>query len=214
MMNMIPDRDEHGNFETIIKIQEESRDPAKQTGHNYQAKSLDFEITQAGMQQKDFTFPYPIALFSAEWVNEDNYTGDCFKVLIAPDTPVGVLTQAHSINDTTLQVNDTVVANAKVGYEIKLGSFECGRVIAVDEGALTITVENGIDLAYPALEPVLMTVVMVDGIRLSGKGRFELGKDVIGGSFIPGGKPIRVLYENNQGDTVDKIFSTVIEYKY
>lgn len=211
---VVPDRDEHGNFRTIIKIEEESRDPTKETGHNYQSKSLDFTITAAGEQSEDFTFPYPIALFSAEWINQANYEGDIFHVHIAPDTIVGVLTANHLASDTTLNVNDTVVANVQVGKRIKIGTFDCGRAIAVDVDGLTIEVENGLDAAYNAMEPVKFTTVMVDGIRLMASSRMELGKDVIGGSFIPGGIPLRVIYENNEGSTTDKTFSVVIEYMY
>jgi hypothetical protein len=217
-----PERDEYGNFTQIVKIQEESRDPAKQTGSNYQAMSHSLVVDHSTGTWKnlDITYPYPIALFSAEWVNEALYEGDIFKVLIAPNTTVGAITSDVAASATVLNVQSTVTDNVKPGYVITItdgtNTDELGRCTEVDPDAGTITVETPTTNAFAAATPtyIQMTIEMVRCIKLSGKGRYELGKDVIGGSFIPAGAKIRVSYQNNEGTTTGKEFTVILEYKY
>jgi len=220
MVNVIPEKDEFGNFINIIKVQEESRNPAKKTGSNYQARSLDFPMTHAvgTWGYKDFSFPFPIALFSAEWINHTACDGDFFNVDISPDTIVGTITSDVSASDTVLNVSSTVTDNMKVGFRVQVNeganTDDLGRCIAVDAGAGTITIETAATQAFTAAGPsyVLMSVRMVDNLTLSATSRMELGKDVIGGTYLPANAVIRVGYYPK--DTTDKTFSVVIEYKY
>ena len=216
----IPDRDSTGA--PVIKIQEESTDPAKKTGSTYQAQSFSLVVDHATGTWKnlDITFPFPIALFSAEWVNEPTFEGDVFKVLVGPDTVVGALTADAAASATVLNVSSTVTDNMQAGYAVKLtdgvNTDDLGLCTNVDPDAGTITVETPTANAFAAATPsyVQMTVEMVRCIKLSGKGRVELGKDVIGGSYIPAGTVFRVTYQNNEGTTTGKEFTVILEYKY
>lgn len=217
----IPEKDQHGNFKQIVKIQEESQDPAKQTNGYYTSTSLDLTVDQAqgAWKSADFSFPYPIAIYSAEWVNATTYADDCFYVEIDPLITVGAITSDVAVNDTVISVQSTVTDNMIPGFYATLddgtNTFE-SEVGGVDSGAGTITLRTASDTAFAAVTPtyVKLTYRMARMIRLSGTGRMELGKDVIGGSFVGSNKIIRVWYQNNEGTAVDKIFSVVIEYKF
>jgi hypothetical protein len=57
-----------------------------------------------------------------------------------------------------------------------------------------------------------MTTKMLPQLYFDGLGRVEIGKDAIGGSYIPANMKIKIYYKNNNGEA--KKFRFIIEYKH
>jgi len=199
-----------------VKIIEETE--SSDTGGSYQAQSFEVVVpASGGWYEQQFSFPFPISLFSAEWIHKSNMEGDNVEFEIAPDTITGVITADVAQDDTVISVQATVTGNAKVGRFIVLddGTVEdMGRILSISESSGTLTMETPASRSLLASAPtyVKQTIKMVPHIHLESMGRVELGKDVIGGSYIPANYPLCVRYQNNEGTA--KVFSFIIEYKY
>ena len=196
-----------------VKIIEENEESGTQ-GH-FQSRVIDLFISGVtGTTYKDITFPYPVSLFSAEWLVGDNQIGDCAEFHLSPDTICGVVTSNCNTGDTIINVNDTVFtqANISVGYHIKINNQDLGRVISKDENNLTITVENPIEENITSMTPILFTIKLVPHWRFTAPGFCSVGESKIGASLIPENTIMRMVYHNNNGSS--KWFGISIDYLY
>lgn len=203
----------------VVRILEESLDSTKRTGGHYRAEGLSFNISaSANIKTKNFTFPIPISILSFEYVPESTMEGDKISTLIAPNTVIGTITSDVAINDTVINVSQTVRDNLELGYHVRLddgtNNEELGQVTAIDNGAGTITVETPSPVAYAAATPteVKSTIYMMQDVILTGEVRMEVGATKIGGSYLPANTVIRFRYNNLSGGA--KTFSGILEYLY
>lgn len=203
--------------DTLVKIKEEEYTGETQ-GH-FQACVIDLEITGKGTKHKDITFPFPISLFSAEWLVDIEHKGDRAEFHIAPDTIVGAITQSIDASGglTTISVSPTVTENIQRGYFVKLGSSEnaeIGRVVSYDNNEHTVTFENPIEDNYAAGSYVFMTVKVVDYWRFTATGFNSVGESKIGASFIPANTVLRMVYHSENDVSTNKLFGISIDYMY
>jgi len=196
-----------------VKIIEEAIGGLTQ-GH-FQSITIDMKIpNKTGTTYKDISFPYPVSLFSSEWLVAENQISDIAEFHLAPNTVCGVLRQAHSSGDTILYVNDTVFteANISLGFHITVNGQDLGRVIAKDENNLTITIENPLNTDLPPMTYVMFTVKIVPHWRFSAPGFCSVGESKIGASFIPANTTMRIIYHNTTG--IAKWFAISLDYLY
>lgn len=206
-------------FSQTVVIKEENDNA---TGGHYQSQSFELIVDQAVNTEKtlDISFPFPISLFSAKWINETLFKGDEVKVLLAPDTIIGAISANVSTSDIVIPVQQSVIDNTYIGCKIKIddgtNSDDCGKVLSIDNITKTITVETPTVNSFLSATPayIKQTIELVPKIYLKGSYITTLGEDVIGGSHIPANAIIRAVYKNNEGTTVGKIWSVVLEYKY
>lgn len=196
-----------------VKIIEEQ--VHEQTQGHFQSTTIDLYISGVtGMTYTDVSFPYPISLFSSEWLVSESQIGDNAEFQLAPNTVCGALTQSHSFGDTLLHVSDTVFtqANIMLGYYITINGQDLGRVISKDSNNLTITVENPIATDLSPGTYVMFTVKVVPHWRFNAPGFCSVGESKIGASFIPANTTMRLVYYNNSG--LAKWFAISIDYLY
>lgn len=162
----------------------------------------------------DKSFPYPISLFSSEWLVQESQIGDISEFHLAPDTMCGVLVAPHSSGDTTLYVSDTVFtqANIKLGHYITVNGQDLGRVIYKNSDTNTITIENPLETVLDPMTPVFFTVKVVPHWRFNAPGFCSVGETKIGSSYIPANTVMRTVYHNLSGTA--KWFGISIDYLY
>lgn len=220
---MIYDKDSNGNLITLIQVKEEWTQTGQvATGGNYQAQSFEIVVDHAidTWKSETFSWPYPISIFSTEWINETVFKGDEVRVQLAPDTITGAITADVAIGDTEINVSSTVTDNVQRGYLLEITNFSVfnamGRVVDYDGAAGTVTMETATTDAFLAATPtyIRQTVDFIPRIMLRSGNSVELAKDVVGGSYLPANTPLVVSYKNVQGDTTNKTFSFIMEYKY
>lgn len=196
-----------------VKIVEEQVNDVTQ-GH-FQSRTIDLYISGVtGTTYEDISFPYPVSLFSSEWLVGENQIGDAAEFHLSPNTVCGALTQSHSSGDTILHVSDTVFtqANIMIGYYITVNDQNLGRVLSKDPNNLTITVENPLQYDADPGSYVLFTVKIVPHWRFNAPGFCSVGESKIGASFIPANTTMRMIYHNNSGKS--KWFAISIDYLY
>lgn len=201
------------NYTEKIKIVEEQVNNMTQ-GH-FQSMTIDLFISGVtGTTYKDHSFPFPVSLFSSEWLVNESQIGDVAEFHVSPDTICGVLTQAYYSGETTLHVSDTVFeqANIMLGYYVNINEQDLGRVIAKDKENLTITVENPLQEDINIGSYILLTIKIVPYWRFNASGFCSVGESKIGASFIPANTVLRMVYHNNSGK--EKWFAISIDYLY
>ena len=196
-----------------IVIQEESTP----TGGNFKAVNYKL-LCPTGLSSHDYTFPHPISALSITLPTVSDNQDDNLEVCVGPNTIIGSITSNVSVSDTVLTVSQTVIDNVQLGFYIDLyngtNTENMGRITAIDTNALTITMEIATTQAFLASTPtyVRVTVNVIDEFTIGPPSRLEIGKDKIGGSYVPTGTIIRVKYINNGGSS--KNFYCMIEYLY
>lgn len=192
------------------------------TGGHYGIETVTLPVDHAVNTWKDLdvTFPYPVSIFSAQFVCKDHHEGDIIKVLIAPETTIGALTTNVALGAATLSVQQSVLDNIRLGFSVKLddgtNQDDLGECIGIDAINSTITVSTPTTQAFAAATPTYlkMTVNLVKKFTLPHAYKVDIGRDVIGGSLLPANTILRIKYKNVEGTIVGKSFTFMMEYKY
>lgn len=201
-----------------VKVYEEGVESSKQdylTQGQYQGNSFVIDVpAQTGWTYTDFSFPYYISMFSAEWFTSETHIGDIASFEIAPNTLIGLITSDINSGDTTFYVDDSVIENVKLGFSIKIGDDYLGRIFDIDNENNTITTEFATSNNYFAADNVLvkMTMKLVVEYHFIHTGKNEMGKEKIGSEVIPPNTVMRINYYNNDG--VAKKFGFFLTYYY
>ena len=205
--------------EKIVEIKEE-RIP---TGGNYKYYGREIDIpsgTAGDITNIDYVWDYPISILNGVLTVNTENLGDKISVVAAPDTIIGNATSDINIGDTVISVNQTVLDTLYLGYLISLldstnGTVnELGEVINIDKVNNTITVKQATTNAFLAADLIYvrMTVVRIDQACLAYPGRFDIGENRIGGTYLPTGLVFQLRYQNNNGQA--KKFATAVELLY
>lgn len=194
----------------VSSTQVEVKEEDVPTGGHYQIKTTPFDCPgpAATTTTEDITYPMPISGLAFGWLSNAEMEGDVVDMCVAPDATVGEITSDVAAPDTVINVQSTVTDKVQVGYYIKLfdgtNTSDCGRCLAVDSGAGTITVETAPGQAFLAATPtnVQMTVYMLKDFEIGPPGRYLAGEAKIGGSYVPANTVIRIIYTNNGANQV------------
>jgi hypothetical protein len=203
----------HNIYNNNRRTQEESGD----TGGHFQSVCYKM-VCPVGESSHDYSFLFPVSALCIIIQTTADHTDDDLEVVIGPDTIIGNITSNVVSSDTVINVSSTVLAHIKVGFYVDLfdgtNTDPLGRVTAIDASASTITVETAATQSFSAATPtyIRMTVKCVSHFKFGFPGRYEVGKDKIGGSYVPTGTIIRVNYTNNGVASSD--FYAMIEILY
>jgi hypothetical protein len=180
-----------------------------------QFQSFEIDVLAAmGTYSTTITFPFNINIKRAHWFNRSSFDTDSIDGTIAKNTVVGIITQNVAINDTVINVSDTVLDNVYLGFLITIEGQDMGRVIDCDQMAKTITVENAATAAITATgsEYVLMTIELVPHIYLEGTETQMTLEGGVGAMKLAANTPVEINYHNNSGTA--KKYSVILEYFY
>lgn len=193
------------------------------TGGHTLVKGFHVPVNNQGWNEFDITFPFPVAIFSATWNNDAvNFADDMIELYVAPNTQIGQPTADIAISDVTFSVPQSVIDNVAIGYYITLidaldsnHTFECGRVIAISQGNMTITIETAAAEAWTAATTIIaMTIKVADEIHINGNGIEVAGSSKIGGSPVPANTIIRARYYSDQAPPSNYIFHFRLQLSY
>lgn len=185
----------------------EIREETTKTGGHYRAESIKVSMSSSdSVVMSDNSWLKPINCMSVAFITTDDQIGDLLDVSVGPETPIGILLADSPSGSTVFTVNSTVLEYIKLGFGVLLSQSgninDCGEVIAIDKNANTITVETATTSSFNAgVCYVLMTVYMITNYEICAEGRWIIGDDKIGGSYVPTGTVVRIKYTNlSEGD--------------
>ena len=181
----------------------------------YQATTISIDIPSAqGIYTKDISWPIDIALYSASIVPDLSMSGDIIDFDVAPDTVIGAITSPTTAGDNYIVVDNSVISNLKYGYFVKISdgaNVEDLGVVKSISGSNVFT-ENLVQGSFAAGSYVLMTIKFAHKLELFGDKRLDLGTTKIGGSVIPAGTVLRLVYNNVSGTAKKAV--ALLEYTY
>ncbi len=207
------------NPEEIV-IKEES----VPTGGHYVFHSEKMIAAANTITTHDISFPIDINILASKVHVTADMEGDVISWSISPNLTVGTITSDVNINDTVINVSQTVMDNLDVGYYVRLADLADPegtnevllRVLAKDKDANTVTVESPATQAWLASGPTLvqMNVYYLYNVEIAaGDHDFEPGKNKIGAAHLPANTVIRATYDNKHATDAKKLIS-YIEYIY
>lgn len=187
------------------------------TGGNYQVTSKGGDCL-AGVTIFDFVWPIPITVLAMSFPSAKYNNGDDITITIAPDTVTGVLTAPVLVGDVTIALSQTAIDNTKVGFFLTLddtvNAADLGRVISIDTGALTVTMETPSEYAFAAGTTfVKQNIIAFHDFNFQiGLTNNTFGLAKLTGTYIPANTIVRARYVNN--DLHTKKFYAYIELMY
>ena len=202
--------------EVLVRVQEESTDPALKTTGHFKAEMWNMLIPgTVGIHTFDFSYPFIVSMLSFEHVGETDQVGDVFSILVAPDTVIGALTADATAGDTTFSASSTFMERAFPGELVSVGGEALGYIVSLDQDAGTFTAQNAISTNMAAASPTYISITVeallnIEIIETTANTTY--GHSKIGGSPVPAGSTMRVVYDNKNG--VAKRFCGVVEYLY
>jgi len=154
-----------------------------------------------------------INVFQIRMIGMEANIGDTVSMWIGPTYPIGTITSAISIGDTSCVVSSVPLSAMKVGWTvgIKNGSNPIepmGRVESIDTPESRLVFRHPTTLAMPsgasfyAWVPRGSNIPLINGSHIYGQGK-------IGGSHTAKGLRVTFHYTNNNG--LQKRFSLVCE---
>ena len=168
----------------------------------------------------DLSWPMSLQVWKTEFYTKTENIGDYLSVVLAPDTLVGVITVNAAIGATTIHVSPTAVTNELIvrGIHLKLDngttSNECGRILAFDKDANTITFETPLTNNFTGMATMIkLTLVSFDTVLLHRPDSVHrVGEKGFQGKALPPNTLARALYTNNTTDAKTLVFT--LEYYY
>ena len=210
---ILPSINESGQY--VVQIKEENIE----TGGHYQAKSFDLIVpASTGWYSLDFSFPVPIGLMAARAKIIESMNGDEIQCLVAPDTVIGAITSDVSVDDTVINVSQSVIDNTSIGFFVDIydgtNHDDLQRIVSIDSDNLQITVAQAATQSFLASAPtyVRQTLKYVPNLTLVTGFNLCLGSVKIGSSYVPANTTMRLSYNNISGTA--KTFSFIFEYLY
>lgn len=198
----------------LVEIKEETTP----TGGNFACETRSITANANETSTSIHTWPYPISVLEVYFVSTADNTGDEIELIIGQNTTIGVITAAANSGNTTLTVSQTVIDYLYKGYYIRITdgthTEDLGCVTAIDTVSKIITVQTALVNNYSASTPtyIQMTVKPIRNYIIGNPWMYSIGDSKIGGSYIPTGTTISVVYKNNSNTTKNLV--TNIEFLY
>lgn len=188
------------------------------TGGHYQIVSVDFDCAANSTTTHIHSFPVDINVTNGYLLALDQQRGDRVTVQVAPGTVIGAITANITLNDTVISVQASVIENTYIGNYLDFfdgtNTSNLVRVLSLDAGNNTVTVEAGIDQAFLAVTPtyVRATRIYAQDVYIPGGGAIGMGENKIGATHVEANRPIHFVYVNNQNVLFHACF--IIEYLF
>ena len=184
--------------EEKVVINEES---SSKTGGHFKIVSQAFNASPNITTTYDFSYPIKMGVLAIHVSTNDNQEGDIMSVALAPNTTIGTITADANINDTTLNVSQTVIDNIALGFYVNITDFvnsdELNQVIAIDKVNNTITVETPVQTAFIASGTYIqISIYYMEKWEIGRSWVYEFGNSKIGASTADENVVARVIYEN------------------
>jgi hypothetical protein len=188
------------------------------TGGHYQCISKTLTVEAGQMNSLTYSYPYPVSIICGNMNVDETQVGDCICIKLAPDTVIGAITQDILVDDGIVYVDETSIANLFNGC---LATFTDGVntstevvVYEVDTNAGSIKVTPAVDKAFSLSSPtyVRRTIKYANQVQIGRPGSVSIGRNLIGGSYIPANVPIQLCYKNNSNQTQVAVFHIELLY--
>lgn len=187
----------------VVKIFEEH----VPTQGYHQTSTMVLTAAPNAITEQTITFDYRITVFIVSFNTKDHHEGDTLEIEINPEGRIGIITSDVAVGDTLIHVSPTVIEHSFIGMYVSLDNNSVndivGEVIAIDKVNNTIRLKTGANHSFSASTPTFVesTVKYVKNYTIGPQGKYEFGKEKIGGASIPPNVPLKIIYNNKTNET-------------
>lgn len=182
----------------------------------FMVETKSFDVPAQAESAFTFTYPYPVAVYRAFVRTGEEHNGDSMSIVIAPDTPIGVLIESAQQNTNIIKVSDTVLQNIVPGFGLSLTNGtsyqDMGFVGTIDYTKKEITMQNTTTQSFAAGSYVLLNIHIVKNLQTPYPDKYLMGSGVVSGKPIPPNTQTMVRYKNYSGNA--KKLHITFEYTY
>jgi hypothetical protein len=197
--------------DNIVVIQEEH----VPTGGNFLTEGFSHNMIANTTTKKSVSFSFPVTSLLARYTTLESHIGDVINLVTEPVT-IGVNVSSVNIADTVLHVSSSVLLHAVIGYEIIItdgvNTDFMDIITNINTNTNMITMKAGAVHSFNTNSLIKIQKRLIKNITIGSAGINEHGKSKIGGTYVPTGTIVNVLYTNNSN--VDKIFNFEADYLY
>ncbi len=198
--------------QTVVEIKEETTP----TGGFFICETLPVSIAANQTATFPYTWPIPITVLMVGFTSTGDNEGDILSLSVAPDTTIGTLTANIGTGVSTIDVSQTVIDNIKVGFHVTItdgtNTNQLGRCLIINKAAKTIAIETATTNSFNANSLIKITIYMMKNYTIGPAWEYEIGTSKIGGSYVPAGRTVKVVYENKTNAA--KTLNPRVEYLY
>jgi len=203
--------------QAIVAIREEGIP----TGGHFQAFTRTFTCPP-GQSTHDTTWTHDRTVMSVVLQTDASHIGDIVALHVAPGTTLGVLTAtvgaanattvtigATSVQQTEIFVSPTVVQNTFIGAMLQLNDMTnlspLYEVVSLRDSSVIVAGVLARDWPSSTMTLIQQTVIMLNDLEIGPPTKYEIGRSKIGGSYVPAGRLVRVVYTNQSSTDTKKI---------
>lgn len=164
--------------------------------------------TPGTVQVKPISYNFDMSLWLSKFVPTADMITDELSIIVAPNSPAGVITVTGQIGDTVLNVLPAAMQSGFIvkGHYLKIATpdmltiQDLGMITNYNMTTNTVTVENALTSVFPPGSILLLNIYIMKDYVFSAPGveRVFGGKSV-NTKKIPAGKVIQFLYKNTTG---------------
>lgn len=192
-----------------FRIAEESTE----TGGSYKMEGFKLECPANQVSSKIVSWDIPVSVLATHFISQTSYEGCVVETIVSPETTIGILTANIDSGVSVLPVSATVIQYATVGCEVLVNSDLIGDLVSVNANDNTITVNANTTTNYTAYSYIKIQFRALKNYELSAfTSKIDLGVTTIGGSYLPSGTLIKILFNNTTGSSITFRFG--FEYLY
>jgi hypothetical protein len=203
----------------IVKLKEEETPTKGYYKFNGFLENIPESNPKGNITVIDLSWKYPISILNGWFYASNEQVGDKIDVTIGENTIIGSLTSNANVGDITVNVSDSVLENAEVGWKLNLFdgvvSEDLGEAIDIDTGNNQVTFENSLTNNFNYTNPVYVRLVpnIVNDLYINvGNIKYSFADKKIGGKYVPKNTSVKIKYKNNEGNS--KQFAFNIEYLF
>lgn len=165
-------------------------------------------------------FPFDLYLWTLKLSQKDAKIGDIVTVEVAPDEPIGALTQPVTTGSNKMYVSPTVIPNIVRGSDIGFmnsSSYEkkrLGIVSNINKDTSEVTLEKNFEEDYLSGTYITLTNKPIKNYIFEGLCRMEIGNKGLKTKLLPANKQISIRYTNKNINDSDNELYLHLEYYF
>lgn len=197
--------------ETTEKLQVKLQREDTPTGGNYNSEGFALNVAANTTGTLSVSWPFPINVLSVHSQTNDSNLGDILNAITNPKTLVGITTEEILIGTNILTVNSTVIANAKVGFDLYIIDELVGRILSINTNNSTIILENNVSQTYNSGSNIYVELRIIRTHNLGYNSGNDFGA-FNGNKYLAANTITNVSYTNNSN--TEKKFCFSVEYLF
>lgn len=198
-------------IETTEKITVKLQREDIPTGGHYNCEGFSFMIKAYSTNFIEVKWPFPVNILSVHSQTSESQLEDVLNATVNPKTLVGVTTDTGVIGTNTLTVNETVINNLKIGFDVYIIDDYLGRIIEVNSQNSTISFENELENEYSSGSSIYGELRIIRNYNFGYNSGNDFGA-FNGNKYLPTNTITKVCYTNTSN--VQKKFCFSIEYLF